>query len=156
MKVYEGRLDGKGIRVGIVVSRFNEFISKMLLDGCIDTLKRHNVDDNDISIFYCPGSFEIPYIARKIAKDQDIIIALGVIIRGDTPHFNYIASEVAKGVAKVSLDTGISVIFGVITSDTIEQAIERAGTKSGNKGRDAALSAIEMVSLCRAIDERKK
>ncbi|MEW6102898.1 MAG: 6,7-dimethyl-8-ribityllumazine synthase [bacterium] len=153
MKVYEGKLIGEGIKVGIVISRFNEFIANMLKEGCLDTLKRQGVEDENISLFYVPGSFEIPYIASNLARAKkfDVIIGLGVIIRGDTPHFDYIASEVAKGIANISLETGIPVIFGVITADTIEQAIERAGGKSGNKGRNAAISAIEMVNLLKAI-----
>ncbi|MEW6679563.1 MAG: 6,7-dimethyl-8-ribityllumazine synthase [bacterium] len=157
MKVYEGKLDGCGIKIGIIISRFNEFIGNMLKEGCLDTLKREGVEDENISLFYTPGSFEIPYIASHLAKSKkfDVIIGLGVIIRGDTPHFDYIASEVAKGIASISRETGTPVIFGVITADTIEQAIERAGTKSGNKGRDAAISAIEMVNLLKAINEKK-
>ncbi len=154
MKVYEGKLTGCGIKFGIVIARFNEFIANMLKEGCLDTLKRHDVEEENISLFYVPGSFEIPYIASNLARSKkfDCLIALGAIIRGDTPHFNYIASEVAKGIASISLETGTPVIFGVITADTIEQAIERAGTKAGNKGRDAAISAIEMVNLLKAIN----
>lgn len=157
MRVYEGKLKGEGIKCGIVIARFNEFIANMLKEGCLDTLKRQGVKEEDISLFYVPGAFEIPYIASILAKSKkfDCLIALGVIIRGDTPHFDYIAHEVAKGIANISQETGLPVIFGVITSDTIEQAIERAGTKAGNKGRDAAISAIEMVNLLRAINETK-
>jgi 6,7-dimethyl-8-ribityllumazine synthase len=153
MKVYQGDLDAKGLKFGVVVSRFNEFISKMLLEGCIDTLKRHNVQEDSISVVYVPGSFEIPYLAKRLAESEtyDAIICLGAIIRGDTPHFNYIASEVAKGIAQISLKTETPVIFGVITADTLEQAVERAGTKSGNRGRDAALSAIEMANLYKRL-----
>lgn len=157
MKVYEGNLNASHIKFGIVIGRFNEFIVNMLKEGCLDTLKRQGAESENISLFYVPGSFEIPYIASSLAQSKkfDVLIGLGVIIRGDTPHFDYIASEVAKGIANISLTTGTPVIFGVITADTIEQAIERAGTKSGNKGRDAALSAIEMVNLLRAINEKK-
>lgn len=149
MKVIEGELIVKGRKFGIIVSRFNEFISKDLLNGCVDMLRRHGTKDEDITITWVPGAFEIPLIAQKQAQSKkfDSIICLGTVIRGSTPHFEYIASESAKGIAKVSLDTGIPVIFGIITADTIEQAIERAGTKDGNKGRDAALNAIEMANL---------
>ncbi|MFA4842875.1 MAG: 6,7-dimethyl-8-ribityllumazine synthase [Candidatus Omnitrophota bacterium] len=149
VKVIEGNLIAKGRKFGIVASRFNDFITKELVSGCIDTFVRHGVQENDVTVAWAPGAFEIPAIAQKMAKHKgfDAVICLGTVIRGATPHFDYIASEVAKGVAKVSLDSGIPVIFGVITADTIEQAIERAGTKDGNKGRDAALSAIEMANL---------
>ncbi len=155
MKVYEGKMDAKGMRFGIVVSRFNEFIAGMLKEGCIDTLIRHNAEADEICLFYVPGGFEIPQIAYRLAKskDFDAVICLGVVIRGDTPHFEYIAQEISKGIAKASIDTDTPVIFGVITADNIEQAIERAGTKSGNKGRDAAISAIEMVNLLRDIEK---
>ncbi|MFH0774182.1 MAG: 6,7-dimethyl-8-ribityllumazine synthase [bacterium] len=155
MKVYEGKMDARGMRFGIVVSRFNEFIGGMLKEGCIDTLIRHNAETDNICLFYVPGGFEIPQIAYKLARKKtfDAVICLGAVIRGDTPHFEYIAQEVSKGIAKASMDTDTPVIFGVITADNIEQAIERAGTKSGNKGRDAALSAIEMVSLLREMEK---
>ncbi len=148
-KTYEGKLTGKGIKVGIVVGRFNEFISSKLLDGALDALKRHDVEEDNIEIAWVPGSFEIPLAAQKMAAGSkyDGVIALGAVIRGETPHFDYVSSEVAKGVAKVGLDTEKPVIFGVLTTDTIEQAISRAGTKSGNKGFDAAVSLIEMVNL---------
>ncbi len=148
-RVIEGNLIAKGKKFGIVASRFNDFITKDLISGCVDTLVRHGAEDKDIVITWVPGAFEIPLAAQKIAKAKsyDAIICVGTVIRGATPHFDYIASEVAKGIAKVSQDTGLPVIFGVITADTIEQAIERAGTKDGNKGRDAALSAIEMANL---------
>lgn len=147
--VYEGNLIAQNLRFAIVVGRFNEFISSKLLDGCMDALKRHGVKDNEISIFWTPGSFEIPLIAKKLAisKQYDTIICLGAIIRGGTPHFDYVASELSKGIANVMLDTGIPIVFGVLTTDNIEQAIERAGTKSGNKGADAAKTAIEMANL---------
>jgi 6,7-dimethyl-8-ribityllumazine synthase len=149
LTIKEGRLWGQGFRFGIVLSRFNDFISKNLLTGAIDMLKRHGVEEDHIIIYKVPGSFEIPLICKKLAlsKKFDAIVALGVVIRGDTPHFDYIANEVSKGVAKVSLDSGIPVIFGVLTTDNIEQAAERAGLKSGNKGAEAALNAIEMVNL---------
>jgi len=149
MKVYSGNLTGDGIRVGIIVARFNEFIGSKLLSGAIDCLTRHSVEADDIEVAWVPGSFEIPLAAQKMAQSQkyDAIICLGAVIRGATAHFDYVAAEVSKGVASVSLDTGIPVIFGVLTTDTIEQAIERAGTKAGNKGWDAALAAIEMVDL---------
>jgi 6,7-dimethyl-8-ribityllumazine synthase len=148
-KVYEGKLIGKGQKVGIVVGRFNEFISSKLLDGALDGLKRHDVSDDDIEIAWVPGSFEIPLTAKKMADTgkYDGIICLGAVIRGETPHFDYVSNEVSKGVAKVGLDTEIPVIFGVLTTDTIEQAISRAGTKSGNKGFEAAQTLVEMVNL---------
>ena len=149
VKVIEGNLLAKGQSFGLVASRFNDFMTKELVSGCIDTLLRHGADDKDITVVWVPGAFEVPVIAQKMAKNKsfDALICLGTVIRGATPHFDYIASEVAKGVAKVSLDSGIPVIFGIITADSIEQAVERAGSKDGNKGRDAALSAIEMVNL---------
>jgi len=148
-KVLEGHLIAKGKKFGIVVSRFNSFLTQKLLDGAVDTLKRHGADENDIEVAWVPGSFEIPYAAKKMAKDKkfNAVICLGVVIRGGTPHFEYIANEVAKGIANISLETGVPTIFGIITSDTLEQAIERSGTKQGNKGEAAALSAIEMANL---------
>jgi len=153
MKVVKGDLIAKGLSFGIVISRFNEFISTKLLDGAEDALLRHGADDKDISAFWVPGSFEIPAVASRLAgsKKYDAIICLGAVIRGETPHFNYITSEVAKGVAHVASTGNTPCIFGVITADTLEQAIERAGTKSGNKGRDAALSAIEMANLYKKV-----
>jgi 6,7-dimethyl-8-ribityllumazine synthase len=153
IKTYEGSLKGEGLRFGLIVSRFNEFITKRLEEGAIDTLLRHGAEEDKIEIIRVPGSFEIPFVAKLMAegKRYDAIICLGVIIRGATPHFNYICSEVAKGIAQTALTTGIPVIFGIITSDSIEQAIERAGTKFGNKGRDAALSAMEMANLYKKI-----
>lgn len=149
MKVFEGQLVARDYRFGIVVSRFNEFLSQKLLSGALDALKRHEVKEEDIEISWVPGAFEIPLAAQKMAMSRkyNAIICLGVVIRGATPHFEYVAGEVAKGVARVGLDTGVPAIFGVITSDTIEQAIERAGTKAGNKGWDAAIGAIEMADL---------
>ncbi len=150
---FEGVLLGKGLKFGLVVSRFNEFITKKLLDGAQDALLRHGVNQEDIEIAWVPGSFEIPLIAKKLAqtKRYDAVICLGAVVRGGTPHFEYIAAEVSKGIAKVSLDTGLPVIYGVITADTLEQAIERAGTKMGNKGFDAAVTAIEMANLLKSI-----
>ena len=149
VKVIEGNMIAKGKKFSIVASRFNDFITKELIAGCMDTLLRHGVEDKDLTIAWVPGAFEIPLAASRLAnaKSCDAVICLGTVIRGATPHFDYIASEVSKGIAKVSHEAGIPVIFGVITADTIEQAVERAGTKDGNKGRDAALSAIEMANL---------
>jgi 6,7-dimethyl-8-ribityllumazine synthase len=148
-KLIEGDLIAKGKKFAIVASRFNEFLTKELISGCTDTLVRHGADEKDLTVALTPGAFEIPVAAQKMAKSKDFnaVICLGTVIRGATPHFDYIAAEVSKGIAKVSLDTGVPVVFGVITADTMEQAIERAGTKDGNKGRDAALSAIEMANL---------
>jgi 6,7-dimethyl-8-ribityllumazine synthase len=152
-KRYEGILLGEGLRFGVVVSRFNEFISTRLLAGAQDALTRHGVREKDIDIAWTPGSFEIPLIAKKMAElgKYDAVICLGAVIRGGTPHFEYIASEVTKGIAKVGLETGVPVIHGIITADTLEQAIERAGTKQGNKGFDAAVSAIEMANLIKTL-----
>ena len=149
VNVIKADLIAKGKKFAIAISRFNEFISSKLLEGCIDTLSRHGVQENSIDVVWVPGAFEIPMIAQKCAKSKkyDAVICLGTIIRGATPHFEFVASEAAKGVAKISLDTSVPCIFGIITADNIEQAIERAGTKDGNKGRDAALSAIEMANL---------
>ena len=152
-KYFEGMLLGKGLKVGLVVPRFNDFITRRLLEGAQDALVRHGVDEEDIEVAWVPGAFEIPLIAQKLAqtKKYDAVICLGAIIRGGTPHFEYIASELTKGIAKVSLDTGLPVIYGVITADTLEQAIERAGTKEGNKGSQAAVNAIEMANLVKGI-----
>ena len=152
-KQYEGVLLGKGLKFGVVVSRFNEFFSKKMLEGAQDALLRHGVNDEDIELAWTPGSFEIPLIAQKMAqtKKYDAVICLGAVIRGSTPHFDHIAAEVTKGIAKVNLDTGVPVIYGVITTDTLEQAIERSGSKAGNKGFNAAVSAIEMANLMKAI-----
>lgn len=147
-KVFEGKLIGEGLKIGIVVSRFNEFITNKLLGGAMDALIRHGVNESDIEIAWSPGAFEIPLAAKHMAdRAYDAVICLGAVIRGSTPHFDYVASEVAKGVAQVSLSSGVPVIFGVLTTDNIEQAIERAGTKAGNKGFEAAVSAIEMANL---------
>lgn len=152
-KVIKGMLDAKGKNFGIVISRFNEFVTQKLLDGALDCLKRHAAEDKRITIVWVPGSFEIPYAAQRMAKSKkyDAIICLGTVIRGATPHFDYIATEVAKGIARISQESGIPAILGVITADNLEQAIERAGTKAGNKGWDAALSAIEMANLFEQI-----
>ncbi len=152
-KHFEGVLLGKGLKFGLVVSRFNEFITKKLLEGAQDALLRHGVNQEDIEIAWVPGSFEIPLAAKKLAqtKRYDAVICLGTVVRGATPHFEYIAAEVTKGIAKVGLETGLPVTYGVITADTLEQAIERAGTKMGNKGFDAAVNAIEMANLVKVI-----
>ena len=149
MKVIEGKLDAEGKRFALVVSRFNEFISKKLLEGALDCLRRHGAKEEDLSVAWVPGSFEIPYLADLLAKKNkyDSIICLGVIIRGETSHFNYIASQVSRAIGQISLSSGIPVIFGVVNAETIEQAIERAGAKKGNRGYDSALSAIEMANL---------
>ena len=154
MHVLEGNLISQNIKVGIVAARFNEFIVSKLLSGCEDGLVRHGVNPDDISVAWVPGAFEIPLIASKMAKSgkYDAVIALGAVIRGSTSHYDYVCSEVSKGVASVSLETGVPVMFGVLTTENIEQAIERAGTKAGNKGYDCALGAVEMVNLIREID----
>jgi len=151
--VYEGQLLGTGLRFALVVSRFNEFISRKLLEGALDALGRHGVVGDDVEVAWVPGSFEIPLVARRLAESgrYHAVICLGAVIRGATPHFEYIAAEVAKGVAHVGLETGVPVLFGVLTTDTIEQAVERAGTKAGNKGFDAAMGAIEMANLMRKL-----
>lgn len=154
MKILEGNLVGTGLKIGIVVSRFNEFITSKLLSGALDTLKRHGVNEDDITILWVPGAFEIPLAAKKLAESKlyHAVITLGTVIRGATPHFDYVSNEVAKGVSQVVLQSGTPVIFGVLTTDTIEQAIERAGTKAGNKGGEAAVSAIEMANIYRELD----
>ena len=153
VKTIQGELIAKGKHFGIVASRFNDFITKRLLDAALDTLIRHGTKESEIEVAWVPGSFEIPLIANKMArsKKHNAVICLGTVIRGATPHFEYIANEAAKGIARINLDTGIPTVFGIITADNIEQAIERAGTKEGNKGKDAALSAIEMVNLLGSI-----
>ena len=152
-KQYEGMLLGKGLKFGVVISRFNEFFSQKMLEGARDALLRHGVNEDDIEQAWTPGSFEIPLIAQKMAetKKYDAVICLGAVIRGSTPHFDYIAAEAAKGIARVSLDTGVPVIYGIITTDTLEQAIERSGSKVGNKGYNAAVSAIEMANLVKSL-----
>ncbi|TRZ70278.1 MAG: 6,7-dimethyl-8-ribityllumazine synthase [Bacteroidetes bacterium] len=155
MRTIEGKLDAKGLRFGIVISRFNEFISGKLLSGCLDGLTRHGADEKYIDVVWAPGAFELPLLAKKLATAKenryDAVICLGTVIRGATPHFDFVASEVSKGIANVGLETGKPVIYGVLTTDSIEQAIERAGSKSGNKGFDAALSAIEMANLMKVL-----
>jgi 6,7-dimethyl-8-ribityllumazine synthase len=154
MNGLEGQLNAEGLKFGVVVGRFNEFISGKLLEGTVDCLKRHSTEENNIDVAWVPGSFEIPLMAKKLAatKKYDAVICLGAVIRGSTPHFDYVSSEVAKGISRVSLDTDVPVSFGVITTDNLEQAIERAGTKSGNKGWDAAMTAIEMASMIRRYE----
>lgn len=153
MKIIEGELQAKGIKFGIVMSRFNDFITSKLLDGARDALLRHGAKEEDIDVIRVPGSFEIPMVAKKMALKgaYNAIICLGTIIRGATPHFEYIAAEASKGIASASMETGVPIAFGIITSDSIEQAVERAGTKSGNKGWDAAMTAIEMVQLLKKL-----
>jgi len=153
MKTLEGDLNAKDLKFGIVVGRFNSFIGERLLDGAIDAIKRHGGEENNITLVRVPGAFEIPLVAKKLAEagKVDAVICLGAVIRGATPHFDYVASEVSKGIAQVSLGAGLPVSFGVITSDNLEQAIERAGSKAGNKGFEAAVSAIEMANLLRGI-----
>ncbi len=154
MKTYEGQLTGTGLRVGIVVSRFNHFITERLLEGAIDALKRHGVADQDITVYRVPGSFEIPLVAKKVAETRKVngVLCLGALIRGSTPHFDFIAAEVTKGIAAISLDLGLPMTYGVLTTDTIEQAIERAGTKAGNKGWEAALGLLELINLLKTVD----
>lgn len=156
MRTIEGMLTGREQRIGIVASRFNEFITGKLLDGALDGLLRHEVNDDAIDLAWVPGSWEIPLVARRMAQSgsYDAVICLGAVIRGSTPHFDYVASEVSKGIANSALETSVPIVFGVLTTDTIEQAIERAGTKAGNKGFEAAVTAIEMANLVREIDKR--
>jgi len=153
MSVFEGDLIGSGLKIGIVVSRFNELLSSRLLGGALDALGRHGIPEDSVDVAWVPGAFEIPLVAMKMAasKKYDAVIALGVIIRGATPHFEYVASEVSKGVAHASLKTGVPVMFGVVTADSIEQAVERSGTKHGNKGWDVAVGAIEMANLLKGL-----
>lgn len=154
VNVIEGHLGASGLKFGIIVGRFNDFISERLLNGAIDALKRHGANEADIDVAWVPGAFEIPLIAQKMAQTEkyDAVITLGCVIRGATPHFDYVCGEAAKGVGNISLTTGVPVIFGVLTTDTIEQAIERAGTKAGNKGWEAATAAIEMANLSKALE----
>ena len=154
MKTFEGKLTAKEIKIGIVVARFNEFITSKLLSGAVDGLVRHDVKEEDIHVAWVPGAFEIPLIASKMAKSgkYDAVICLGAVIRGSTSHYDYVCNEVSKGIAAVSLESGIPVLFGVLTTENIEQAIERAGTKAGNKGYDCAMSAIEMVNLIQEME----
>ena len=153
MKVIEGELQAEGLKFGIIVSRFNDFITSKLLDGALDALRRHGAGEKDIEVVRVPGSFEIPMVARKLAAKgtYHALICLGTVIRGATPHFEYVSAEVSKGIASASMETGIPIAFGIITSDTIEQAVERAGTKSGNKGWDAAITAIEMAQVMKKL-----
>lgn len=153
MNVIEGALEGKGAKVAIVVARFNDFITEKLFGGACDCLKRHGVEDSDITVVRVPGAYEIPLVAKKLAvsKKYGAVICLGAVIRGATPHFQYVSSEVSKGVAQAMMETSVPIIFGVLTVDTIEQAIERAGTKSGNKGWEAGLSAIEMINISKQL-----
>jgi len=153
MKKFEGKFNGKGIKIGIVAGRFNEFITSKLLGGAVDVLKRNDVNDEDIDIAWVPGAFEIPLITKKMAesKKYDAIITLGAVIKGSTPHFDYVCAEVSKGVAQISLQTGLPIMFGVLTTNNIEEAIERAGTKAGNKGSDVAFGALEMIDLIKNI-----
>ena len=153
MKKFEGKFNGKGIKIGIVAGRFNEFITSKLVGGAVDVLKRNDVNDEDIDIAWVPGAFEIPLITKKMAesKKYDAIITLGAVIKGSTPHFDYVCAEVSKGVAQISLQTGLPIMFGVLTTNNIEEAIERAGTKAGNKGSDVAFGAVEMIDLIKNI-----
>lgn len=155
MSIYEGKLIGAGLKFGIVISRFNDFITNRLLEGAKDALTRHGANLDNTDIAYCPGSFEVPFVAKKMAQSgkYDAIICLGTIIRGGTPHWEYIAAETTKGIAQIGLETGLPVIYGIITADNLEQAIERAGTKEGNKGSEAARSAIEMANLLKGLNE---
>ncbi len=152
-RTFSGRMDGTGLRVGIVVARFNEFVTRPLLDGTLDTLRRHGVADGDIDVAWVPGSFEIPLVARRMAAGgrYDAVICLGAVIRGQTPHFEYVAANMASGIARAGYESGVPVIFGVLTTNTVEEAVDRAGAKAGNKGRDAALAAIEMADLLRQL-----
>jgi len=154
LKVLEGQLTARGLKFAIVVSRFNSLVTQRLLDGALDALRRHEADENAITIAWTPGSFELPLVAQKFARSgkYDAVICLGCIIRGDTPHFEYVASETAKGIAQVALETGVPVVFGVVTADNLEQALERAGAKAGNRGFDAAMTAMEMANLLRKIE----
>lgn len=153
MKKFEGKFNGKGVKIGIVAGRFNEFITSKLVGGAVDVLKRNDVNEEDIDIAWVPGAFEIPLITKKMAesKKYDAIITLGVVIKGSTPHFDYVCAEVSKGVAQISLQTGLPIMFGVLTTNNIEEAIERAGTKAGNKGSDVAFGALEMIDLIKNI-----
>ena len=153
MRTLEGKFNGKGLRIGIVAGRFNEFITSKLVGGAVDVLKRNDVNDEDIDIAWVPGAFEIPLITKKMAESEksDAILTLGAVIKGATPHFDYVCAEVSKGVAQISLQTGLPVMFGVLTTNNIEEAIERAGTKAGNKGADVAFGALEMIDLIKNI-----
>lgn len=154
MKIYEGNVTGKNLKFAIVVARFNEFITSKLLSGALDTLKRHETPEENISVAWVPGAFEIPLVAKKFAESKkfDAVICLGAVIRGATTHYDYVCNEVSKGVAQVGLQTGVPTIFGVVTTENIQQAVERAGTKAGNKGSDAAMSAMEMANLLKSVE----
>jgi 6,7-dimethyl-8-ribityllumazine synthase len=158
VQTLQGKLNADGLTFGIVVSRFNNLVTKHLLDGALDCLVRHGANENAITVVYCPGSFEIPQVAMHMARAGavDAVIALGCVIRGETPHFDYIASEVAKGIAEVGLQTGVPTVLGVLTTENLEQALQRAGAKGGNKGWDAALTAIELVRICKQLTAAKK
>jgi 6,7-dimethyl-8-ribityllumazine synthase len=155
MKSFEGHLDARGLRVGVVLSRFNSFVTTKLLDGARDALVRHGASEDDLAVAWVPGAFEVPLVARKMAESgqYDAVVCLGAVIRGDTPHFDYVAGESAKGIAKVALDTGVPVVYGIVTTETLEQAIERAGTRMGNKGAEAAMTAIEMARLLGSMSQ---
>ena len=157
-KVHEGQLDAKGRTFGIVVSRFNDLVTTRLLDGALDCIKRHGGDDDNIEVAWVPGAFELPIAAQKLATTGrfDVVMCLGAIVRSETPHFDYVAGESAKGIARVGLDTGVPVIFGVITADTVDQAVQRAGVKAGNRGWDAAMNAVEMASLMASWDNERR
>ncbi|MBT4976380.1 MAG: 6,7-dimethyl-8-ribityllumazine synthase [Gemmatimonadetes bacterium] len=157
-KVHEGQLDAKGRTFGIVVSRFNDLVTTRLLDGALDCIKRHGGDDDNIEVAWVPGAFELPIAAQKLATTGrfDVVMCLGAIVRSETPHFDYVAGESAKGIARVGLDTGVPVIFGVITADTVDQAVQRAGIKAGNRGWDAAMNAVEMASLMASWDNDRR
>ena len=157
MPTYEGRLDAAGLRVAVVVSRFNELITRQLLEGARDGLRRHGADEETLSVVWVPGAFEIPPVAQRLARSGafDAVVCLGAVIRGATPHFDHVANQTAAGIARAAQETGVPVIFGILTTDTIEQAIERAGTKAGNKGFDAAVAAIEMANLLRQLPGQK-
>ncbi|MBD3257202.1 6,7-dimethyl-8-ribityllumazine synthase [candidate division GN15 bacterium] len=154
MRQIEGKLQASNVKLGLIVSRFNSLFTDQLLEGALDCLRRHGADEDSLTVVRVPGAFEIPYVAARMAKsgDYDTVVCLGVVVRGDTPHFDYIATESSKGIAHIALETGVPVVYGLVTADTLEQAIERSGTKAGNKGWDAALSAIEMVNLYRAME----
>ena len=154
-RTFEGTLDASGMKFGLIVSRFNHFFTDKLLDGAVDCLIRHGAKKEDLAVVYVPGAFEIPYVASRLVKSgsYDAVICLGAVVRGDTPHFDYIAQESAKGIARISIETGVPVIYGLVTADTLEQAIERSGTKAGNKGWDAAQTAVEIINLNRTLDQ---
>ncbi|MBD3176771.1 MAG: 6,7-dimethyl-8-ribityllumazine synthase [Armatimonadia bacterium] len=155
MKSFEGHLDARGLRVGVVLSRFNSFVTTKLLDGARDALVRHGASEDDLAVAWVPGAFEVPLVAKKMAEggQYDAVVCLGAVIRGDTPHFDYVAGESAKGIAQVALDTGVPVVYGIVTTEPLEQAIERAGTRMGNKGAEAAMTAIEMARLLASMSQ---